>query len=149
MVTYTQPSQILVLGKKLVDELGLDQSVDTLGRWMAHYIAQLIDESESAATEDKQEKLEKCVTAIISLWEHRSVMPSGKRPFEDAEPILRTLASLDPSDDTPRYFQDGHESISGTEQPEEVTRWLEVAKGLDNAAKIINHVLHYPSRTKC
>ena len=137
MATYTQSSQVLALGKKLVEELGLDPSVDTLGRWMAHYIAQLIAESESATVEDKQEKSEKCATAIVSLWEHRSVMPSGKRPFEDIEPILRALASLDPLNDAPRYFRDASESASGTKQPEEVINWLEVAKGLDNCAKIL------------
>lgn len=137
MVTYTQSSQVLALGKKLVEELGLDPSVDTLGRWMAHYVAQLIDESESATVEDKQEKLEKCAAAIISLWEHRSVMPSGKRPFEDIEPILRALASLDPAHDFPRYFEDIHESANSTKQPEEVMTWLKAAKGLDNSAKIL------------
>ena len=64
-------------------------------------------------------------------------MPSGKRPFEDIEPILRALASLDPSHDAPRYFQDIRESANGTEQPEEVINWLEVAKGLDNSARIL------------
>ena len=137
MVTYTQSSQVLALGKKLVEELGLDPSVDTLGRWMAHYIAQLIDESESATAEDKQKKLEKCAAAIANLWEHRSVMPSGKRPFEDIEPILRALESLDPSNDAPRYFRDARESANGTEQPEEVINWLKIAKGLDDSARIL------------
>lgn len=137
MATYTQSSQVLALGEKLVEELSLDPSVDTLGRWMAHYIAQLIDESESAAAEDKQKKSEKCAAAIINLWEYRSVMPSGKRPFEDIEPILRALASLDPTHDFPRYFEDIHESANSTEQPEEVMNWLKVAKGLDSSAKIL------------
>ena len=40
MVERIRSDSVLALGKKLVDELGLDQSVDTLGRWMAHYIAE-------------------------------------------------------------------------------------------------------------
>ena len=40
MVKRIRSDSVLALGKKLVDELGLDQSVDTLGRWMAHYIAE-------------------------------------------------------------------------------------------------------------
>lgn len=95
MVTSVRSDPVLQLGKKIVDELGLDQSVDTLSRWMAHYIAELIHSAETADTEDRSEKLSRCASAILDLWEHRSELPNGKRPFEDVEPILRALQSLD------------------------------------------------------
>jgi len=40
MADSAQFDDVLKLGKQLIAELGLDQSIDTLSRWMAHYIAE-------------------------------------------------------------------------------------------------------------
>ena len=110
------PKDVLDLGRALVEELGLDPGVDTLSRWMAHYIAELIEDAETAKVENRPAKLAKCADAIIGLWERRHRLPNGKRPFEDLEPILRALESLDPADDTPRYFRSPREAADETEQ---------------------------------
>lgn len=125
------------LGRALVEELGPDRDVDTLSRWMAHYIAELIEAVESANDEDRPAKLAKCADAILKLWEHRHLLPDGKRPFEDWEPILKTLESLDPADDTPRYFRTPRMAVSKTEETTETRKWLELADGLDYSAKIL------------
>lgn len=39
-------SDVLELGKLLVKALDLDETVDTLGRWMAHHIAELMQAAE-------------------------------------------------------------------------------------------------------
>jgi hypothetical protein len=48
----TAPSKpardVLALGRHLVAELQLEQSVDTLGRWLAHHVAELIARAEAA-----------------------------------------------------------------------------------------------------
>jgi hypothetical protein len=82
---------ILELGKKIVTELGLDESVDTLGRWMAHYVAEVIRASETAQPEERQAKLAQCTIAILQLWKHRNDLPHGSRPFEGFELALRAL----------------------------------------------------------
>ena len=38
--------RIINLGKALVEEIGLDPGVDTLARWMAHYIAEQMEIAE-------------------------------------------------------------------------------------------------------
>lgn len=131
------PKDVLDLGRALVEELGLDPGVDTLSRWMAHYIAELIENAETAKVADRPAKLAKCADAIIGLWERRHRLPNGKRPFEDLEPILRALESLDPADDTPRYFRSPREAADETEQNAETRKWLELADGLDYSAKIL------------
>lgn len=136
MVTSIRCDPILQLGKKIVDELGLDQSNDTLGRWMAHHIAELIHSAESAGTEDRSEKLSRCASAISHLWRHRSELPNGRRPFEELEPILRTLEGLDPNDSTPRYFRAARTAATG-EQDSETKQWLDLADDLDDSAKIL------------
>jgi hypothetical protein len=128
---------ILTLGRKLVDELGLEPSVDTLGRWMAHYIAELIQDAEKANAEDRPGKMQACCDAILNLWEHRHKLPNGKRPFEKLEPLLRALESLDPEDDTPRYFRSVRGSVGDAEENDETRSWLNLVDGLDYSAKVL------------
>ena len=131
---------LIELGKRLVTELNLDHSVDTLGRWMAHHIAELIIESEEADTSDKSTKNNQLREAILSLWRHRFELPTNRRPFNDFEPILRALESLDPENKVSRYF-----TLPGRPEDEvskESKQWIELSKGLDDTAKIlINHCL--------
>jgi hypothetical protein len=128
---------VLDLGRALVEELGLDPSADTLSCWMAHYIAELIVEAETASIQERQAKSTNCANAILDLWGHRQQLPNGKRPFEDLEPIMRALESLDPTDDAPRYFRSPRVAVDKTEQNEETRKWLELADGLDYSARIL------------
>lgn len=128
---------ILALGKKLVEELGLDQSTDTLGRWMAHYIAETIKDAEAATGEAHNRKMSECSDFILKLWAHRSNLPNGKRPFEDFEPIFRVLKSLDPDDATPHFFRQVRSAANQNNENESTTRWLDMASELDNAARML------------
>ena len=127
----------LELGRKLTKELGLDQSVDTLGRWMAHYIAELIQDAEKATVEERPVKMRACCDAILNLWKHQHTLPNGKRPFEELEPLLRTLESLDPADNTPRYFRSVRAVAGDAEGNEETKSWLKLIDGLDYSAKML------------
>jgi hypothetical protein len=131
------PKGVLDLGRALVSELGLDSGVDTLRRWMAHYIAELIEEAETAKVEERPAKFAQCADAILKLWERLHQLPNGKRPFEDLEPILRALESLDPTDDTPRYFRSPRMAVDESEQNVETSKWLDLADGLDYSARIL------------
>jgi len=128
---------VLDLGRALVAELGLDPGVDMLSRWMAHYIAELIEDAETAKGEERPAKITTCADAILKLWEHRHLLPNGKRPFEDLEPILTALESLDPTDDTPRYLRSTRMVVDETEQNAEARKWLNIIDGLDYSAKIL------------
>jgi hypothetical protein len=94
------------LGRKLVDELGLEPSVDTLGRWMSHYIAELITNAETKNGEAKELAKKQCFHAILMLWRYRAELPHSEFPFEDLEPIASVVASLDPENDTTCYFRE-------------------------------------------
>ena len=59
---------VLALGKKIVDELDADRPVDTLSRWMAHYIAEKIEDAETATDESRDRKMSECSDAILKLW---------------------------------------------------------------------------------
>jgi len=138
----------LELGQALVEELGLDPGVDTLGRWMAHHIAELITSVETAKDEDRPAGQAECADAILALWERRHQLPNGKRPFEDLESILRALESLDPTVNAPRYFRAQRVIADDTEENEETKQWLELADDLDYSARLlIRHCLTQAAQT--
>jgi hypothetical protein len=122
------------LGKALVKELKLDPGVDTIARWMAHYIAEQIEIAEHSSEIEKKEAEERCFETILKLWNHRSAFPRGSRPFENFEPILRALERLDPENDRHYFFEDRDDTSESV--PEELNKWLDVAKGIDEAARI-------------
>ena len=125
------------MGRKLVEELGLEPSVDTLGRWMAHYVAELIAKAESATGEEKGVAERQSFDAILALWKHRAALPNGRRPFEDLEAVVRAVESLDPENDTPRYFRMIHTAKAEGEEVSEAESWLGTASGLDYSARIM------------
>jgi len=130
---------IIKLGEKLVEELNSDR-VDTLGRWMAHYIAERIAEVESAPANDKKKLEAACADEILKIWAHRQQLPGGFRPFNDFEPVLRTLETLDLNPRFPRYFDRliANEDDEGEEI--EATEWRKIAVGIDSAAKTLIRV---------
>lgn len=132
-----QSEAIMALGKKLVTEQGFEGSVDTLGRWMAHHIAELIQEAESANDDDRPTKMAIVREAILALWSHRHVLPNGQSPFAGMEPIFNALESLHP--DTPhfRYFSAASAPDASDEESAEVQTYLEMAKTVDRASKVI------------
>ncbi len=89
--------QIISLGKLLVKELGSEENVDTLSRWIAHYLAEKILEAEALLiVQEKKDVERECFEIILKLWEQRWVLPSGKRPFEEFEPLLEVLEKINP-----------------------------------------------------
>ena len=108
--------QVVALGRKLVDQLGAEPPVDTLSRWMAHYVAELIDAASNAAPEERAAAERKCFETILELWGYRAELPDGRRPLENLEPIVRALESLDPDNEMPRFFRSVRRSIDKTEE---------------------------------
>lgn len=69
------------LGETIVQELGLENSNDTLGRWMAHRLAELMERAEQATEDADREAARKEATdLVLRLWDHRSSWPHGWPP---------------------------------------------------------------------
>src|SRR5688572_3455622 len=72
MVTLKEPKDVLELGKYLVRELGFEDEVDTLGRWMSHHVAELITVAENGRTAASRRIAKRdAVTTILRIWQHR------------------------------------------------------------------------------
>ncbi len=72
---------VVRLGETIVAELGLTDSNDTLGRWMAHRLAELMHKEETAKSEKKREEARAAATdLVVRLWDHRAGWPKGWPP---------------------------------------------------------------------
>jgi len=125
MESLKRSKSVTGLGKRLVEELGLETSVDTLGRWMAHYIGELINTVEEADNPKERKKAqERCCQTILKLWEHRVSLPDGARPLSNIEGVLRAIKSLR-GEKTPWLMLSAEQAgkIGG--------RWMEFSKAVE------------------
>lgn len=121
----------------LVRELNLDQSVDTLARWMAHHVAEVMQAAESSVGSDKINAEDRCRELILSLWKHINYFPGGEHPLEALKSLLATVSALDP--DTKKYFYslEATSRLEESELSEETLNWLELARGIDFSARML------------
>jgi hypothetical protein len=97
---------VLELGQHLVRELNLDDSVDTLGRWIAHHIAELISAAEKATSKkDRLAAQKRAMEAILRIWEHRESLPGYAYPLARYDEILSVMDHLRPDNNPFRFNQ--------------------------------------------
>lgn len=95
VVKSKRSTDVIALGKRLVEELGIHDSVDTPRKWLCHYLAELIEECESATkVVDRTVSQERCVGLILRLWENRDQLPREARPLGRLDGVLDTIRSL-------------------------------------------------------
>ena len=104
---------------------------------MAHYIAELITESKKANAKDRPLIQKKCFDTILTLWQHRNVMPDGKRPFENLELIAQVIESLNPDENNIHYFHSVRSSMVSDEENPEIKEWINIIDAIDYSAKVM------------
>jgi hypothetical protein len=91
---------LFALGKRIVTELRLDESTDTLSRWMAHRVAELMERAERARTKAARGSAETdCEALILRLWERRTSWPEGWPPPSAATALERLASAEEEPDD--------------------------------------------------
>lgn len=84
---------MIALGERIVEELGLTDSTDTLGRWMAHRLAELLDRAENERSAKAREAAAVAASdLVLRIWRHRSAWPRGWPPKSS----VAALRALDP-----------------------------------------------------
>jgi hypothetical protein len=135
-------ARAISLGKALVRELGLEPGVDTLSRWMVHYITEKIAIAETTTGIDKIEAERQCFDTILKLWERRLSLPNNRYPFKSFDPIFQALSRLDPDNSRSYYFDNSNlqkienDDTSET-QTNEIQLWLNLALSIDAAARVL------------
>lgn len=133
-------TQVITLGKLLVNELGLESSVDTLARWMAHYIAEKIVQIEimpAGAEKDSAEK--NCYDAILKLWDRRWSFPPELQPLKDFKPILKVLQMIDPKNESPFFYRHTNELLGDIDPGSDlrdIKKHIELIGQIDKTARI-------------
>lgn len=100
----------LELGRTLVENLQLPDSNDTLGKWMAHYLAeQMIAVKKLRDPGAKKAAERQIADVIIKLWLHRESFRNRINPLFNLAPILNVIQTLKPDNDSfiPRAFKPG------------------------------------------
>jgi len=91
------PKGVLGLGRHLVYELGLEDSNDTLGRWLAHHLAELMTEAKNAkSAAARRVASRQAADLILKIWDHRTVLPHDANPLAQYRGILMVLSRLRP-----------------------------------------------------
>ncbi|RZJ36561.1 MAG: hypothetical protein EOO51_00130 [Flavobacterium sp.] len=132
-----QSQKAINLGKLLVKELELEDSVDTLGRWMAHHLALKMTEAEHAVGAAKAIAEKECSDLILKIWSHRWKKQSRIKPFFNFEQIFETLTQLKPKKDRRFYFDtyiEQKNNLQGTKVKKD--DWLKAAIDTDQYARI-------------
>ncbi len=148
MVKSEQQKAILELGKLLVRELGLEKSVDTLSRWMAHYVAEKINYAEALPPGVKKKNAEKeCFSSILDLWKHRWHYKPDRQPLRNFNHLFDILNNLDPEKEEPYYYRFSNtqpkEDDNISFDPLDLKSISPLALQIDQVARIwINYLLH-------
>jgi hypothetical protein len=83
---------IIKLGKKLVQELMPETITNTLGRWMAHYVAELIYKAEHSTSEAEKKAVQReCCDLILKLWHERDYSLNHSKPLSELKPLIALL----------------------------------------------------------
>lgn len=102
MEQSAQLKEILKLGEEIVKELNLYKGVDTLSKWMCHYIAELMRKAKTAKSEAEKAAAEReCCEVILKIWKNREVKSplTNLYPFSGMEEIIEILKNLkEPND---------------------------------------------------
>ena len=91
MVKSSSFEKIRILGTKISDEMGRSHRDETLARWMAFRIAELIEAIENAAQPQVAEQLKtECADLICRLWSQRETWPYGS-PLSNLRQLIEAL----------------------------------------------------------
>ncbi len=137
-----QEEKIIKLGKLFINELNLEPGVDTLSRWMAHYLAERMIEFEKFPIgKNKDYAKKECFEVILKLWEHRWTLSSGNKPFENFEPVLRLLEKINPEIDDDFYtgaiLNSNYPELEKTDLLNKIgADWIRVSTEIDKVARI-------------
>ena len=93
-------TDVVELGKHLVTELELQESRDTLAKWLAHHLAELMLAAERARRpEEKNTAEDRAVKTILKVWQHRATLPGNANPLAPYRNILGILSQMAPAPD--------------------------------------------------
>ena len=90
------PKDVLALGQVIVRELELASRGTVLERWMAHHLAEVLDEADKSTGSEKADAEARAVKLILELWLHRRALPKPVDPLGGLRGAIEVLELLAP-----------------------------------------------------
>jgi hypothetical protein len=121
-----------------VNELGLEDSTDTLGRWMAHHVAELMVKAEEESDPvSRQTAQNRAVETILKIWNNRKTLPGNADPLKRYERIVDMLVQLE---EPPRIWR-GRNRTSANETC--LKLFLDLRRLVDAMLTLDGHTPHF------
>ena len=129
---------MLELGTLLASKL---EQTDTLGRWMAHYLAERMTSLEQKTGSERAIAEAEVADLILRLWELRRQLPGGRRPLAELDEVEAAIARLTPGRRPWAYFGAFSADTEPSAEETETSTTLKVALLVDRLAGDLVHGL--------
>jgi hypothetical protein len=129
---------VLELGKLLAAEL---EQTDTLGRWIAHYLAERLKSLEQKTGSERASAEAEVADLILRLWSLRRQLPGGRLPLAEVDEVEAAIARLTPGRRPWAYFGAFSADTEPRAEDTETSTTLKVALLVDRLAGDLVHGL--------
>ena len=83
------------LGKHITAELKLNDRGDWLRHWLAHHVAELVRDAQTAKdVTARREAAKRATETILKIWDHRETLPGDVNPLARYREALQALNEL-------------------------------------------------------
>lgn len=129
---------MLELGKLLAAEL---EQTDTLGRWIAHYLAERMTGLDQKAGSERGIDEAEVADLILRLWSLRRQLPGGRLPLAEVDEVEAAIARLTPGRRPWAYFGAFVADAEPSPEETETSTTLKAALLIDRLAGDLVHGL--------
>ncbi len=129
---------MLELGKLLAAEL---EQTDTLGRWIAHYLADRMTSLEKKTGSERDTAEAEVADLIFRLWSLRRQLPSGRLPLAEVDEVEAAIERLTPGRRPWAYFGAFAADTEPSPEETETSTTLKAAQLVDRLAGDLVHGL--------
>lgn len=129
---------MLELGTQLASDL---EQTDTLGRWMAHYLAERMTSLEQKTGSERAIAEAEVADLILQLWSLRRQLPSGRLPLAEVDEVEAAIARLTPGRRPWAYFGAFSADTEPSTEVTETSTTLKAALLVDRLAGDLVHGL--------
>lgn len=129
---------VLELGTLLASEL---EQTDTLGRWMAHYLAERMTSLEQKTGSERAIAEAEVADLILRLWSLRRQLPGGRLPLAEVDEVEAAIARLTPGRRPWAYFGAFSPDTEPSTEETETSTTLKAALLVDRLAGDLVHGL--------
>lgn len=139
----TTSTAVLGLGKLLAAEL---EQTDTLGRWIAHYVAERMTSLEQKGGSERGIAEAEVADLILRLWSLRRQLPGSRLPLAEVDEVEAAIARLAPGRRPWAYFGafavDSEPSTDETEPSTDETETSTTLKAANLVDRLAGDLVH-------